>query len=500
MKVVSAKQMQQIELEAYRDGASESDFMEEAGSGVGLLVHDFAEKYHLDKQVILLCGKGNNAGDAYVAGIHLLHLDYKVLAYQAFPIDECSNLCRQNYARFINDGGFVEENFTMERVIFPPHSVIVDGLFGTGFHGNVEEPVASLIRAANKSQIPIIAVDIPSGLNGETGQASTDSIIATFTAFLGLPKSGFFLRDGWNHVGFLHYIDFGLDQQYIQATEAEMIMLEHDVVLPLRPKMKRNRNKYEAGYVVGLAGSPDMPGAALLSSLAALRGGAGIVRLLHPEGMNEILASSPYELIKTPYSKGDVEKIIETMNRAAAVFIGPGIGLKPETKQLLCDVLPRITVPCVIDADALTILAEYDFKLPEKTVLTPHHGELKRLMKVDNTDLTIEFLWQCNAYAAQKNVTLVVKGGPTFIFHPDSPIAVSPKGDPGMATAGSGDVLTGLIAALLAQGLSPKDAAYLGVYMHGIAGEIAAEDMTSYCMIASDIINFFPDAYDPTNW
>lgn len=500
MKVVSAAQMQRIESMAYRDGASESDFMEEAGSGIALVIQEFVERYNIDKHVILLCGKGNNAGDAYVAGTHLLHLDYTVIAFQTFPIDECGNLCKQNYARFLTDGGHVEEDFKPDQLIFPPNGIIVDGIFGTGFRGNVDEPIASIIRVANESQLPIIAIDIPSGLNGETGHAAENTIIATKTAFLGLPKTGFFLRDGWDHVGALHYVDFGLEKKYIESSEADLIMLSHDIVRPLRPQIKRSRNKYQAGYVVGWAGSPNMPGAALLSSLSALRGGAGIVRLMHKDGMQNVLSSSPYELIKTPYGKDDVATLLENLNKATAVYIGPGLGLSDEIHHLLCDVVPRITVPCVIDADALTVLAANDFNLPENTVLTPHLGELKRLLHITTAEITMNFLWMCNAYANQKNVTLVLKGGPTFIFHPGEPIYVNPRGDPGMATAGSGDVLTGLIAALIAQGLSAKHAAYLGVYMHGVAGEFAAEEMTSYCMTASDIINFFPDGIDPYNW
>lgn len=500
MKVVSAKQMQRIESQAFHDGASETEFMEEAGSGVALVVHEFSEKYHVDKHIILLCGKGNNAGDAYVTGINLLRLDYIVTAYQLFPIEECSTLCRQQYSYFINNGGRVEQIEKAESMQFPPSGVIVDGIFGTGFHGSVDEPVASVIHAANQSGLPIISIDIPSGLNGETGQSAASTIIAKKTAFLELPKTGFFLKDGWNHVGVLEHIQFGLGKDYIDASEADMIMLSPDVLSPLMPHIERNRNKYQAGYVVGLAGSPGMPGAAQLASLAALRGGAGIVKLLYPEGMEADLSSSPYELIRVPYDLENPSQVIEFMNKASAVFIGPGLGLADKTKKFLHDVVPKITVPCVIDADALNTLAERDYSLPDQCVLTPHLGELKRLMHITSAEISMEFLSKCQAYAVEKNATLILKGGPTFIFHPHEQVVVNPRGDPGMATAGSGDVLTGLIAALLAQGLTPKHAAYLGTYLHGVAGEFASEDMTPYCMAASDIINFFPDAFLPSNW
>lgn len=500
MKVVIPAQMADIESQAYRDGASESDFMEEAGSGVALVVHDLAEAEELDHQIILLCGKGNNAGDAYVAGLHLLHLDYDVVAYQLFPINDCSQLCRESHFQFLNEGGRVFECPSPDEISFPLSGIIIDGIFGTGFHGNVEEPITTFIKLANQSQLPIVAIDIPSGLNGETGQIQGAAIAANTTAFLGLPKVGFFLHDGWNHVGNLVYVDYGLPKQYIDAAQTELVMLSPDILKPFMPPIVRNRHKYQAGHVVGLAGSPAYPGAAILSSLAALCSGAGIIHLLHPENMKVELAFGPYELIKVPYTPDDSEKIIEMMNEASATFIGPGLGLAPTTSKILRKVIPKLTKPCVIDADALTILAEGEIPLPSKTILTPHIGELKRLFHITSAELSLEFLQQCRKYSAEKNLTLVLKGGPSFIFHPGEPIMVNPRGDPGMATAGTGDVLTGIIASLLSQGLTTHHAACLGVYIHAVAGEWAAEGLTSYCMTATDLLSYLPDAFRPNNW
>jgi NAD(P)H-hydrate epimerase len=493
MKVVSPKQMSRIESQAYRDGASEADFMEEAGSGVALVVHDYAERKDVDRMVILLCGKGNNAGDAYVSGIHLLHLDYEVFALQVAPLEECSPLCKRNHERFIEEGGRSVETLAE----FPSTGLIVDGLFGTGFRGDLKEPYLSVISLANESKLPIIAVDIPSGLNGETGEVEGEAIVAVETAFLGLPKTGFFFGQGWNHVGKLRYVDFGLGRDYIAEAEEELIMLTKDLVKPLLPPIKRNRHKYQAGYVVGLSGSPGMPGAALLSSTAALRGGAGMVKLIHPDGMQNELSVSPYELIKVPYQLDhDAKPLIDLMNRASATFVGPGMGLTPSTRRLLHEVLPNLQKPCVIDADALTILSEEEIALPKNSVLTPHLGEMVRLLKVETAPpLSKEFLETCYSFAMRKQVTLVLKGGPSFIFHPDYPMTVNSTGDPGMATAGSGDVLTGLIASLLSQGMMPYHAALTGVFLHGLAGEHAADEMTSRGVIASDIINRFPEAF-----
>jgi ADP-dependent NAD(P)H-hydrate dehydratase / NAD(P)H-hydrate epimerase len=496
MKVVSSKQMAYIESLAYRDGALESDFMEEAGSGVALVVQDFTERNQLDHHVLLLCGKGNNGGDAYVAGVHLLHLDYEVQAIQLAPINTCSELCQKNYHRFLLDGGRVQEVSSEEEFHFPSSGVIIDGIFGTGFHGEVPEPFASIIRKANESKLPIIAVDIPSGLNGETGKLGGEAVRAAETAFLTLPKTGFFLLDGWNHVGKLRYVDFGLSREYIDESESDFIMLTNELLKPILPPIVRNRHKYQRGFVVGLGGSPGMPGASLMSSAAALRGGAGIVKLLHPRGMEAELASSQVELIKIPYDPADIAPMIDMLNKASGVFIGPGMGLGVTAKTLLRQLLPNVHKPCVLDADALTILSEENIPFPEHTILTPHMGEMLRLLKMQGPQpLNKDFLQICQSYAENKRVTLILKGGPTFVFHPDEPITINPAGDPGMATAGSGDVLTGLLSALLAQGLTTHQAACLGVYIHGLAGECAAFEMTSYCVNASDILYYFPEGF-----
>jgi hydroxyethylthiazole kinase-like uncharacterized protein yjeF len=496
MKVITPAQMRSLEDQAFRDGASKSDFMEEAGSGVGLVVHEFAEKFGLERQVVLLCGKGDNAGDAYVAGVHLLHLDYHVHAYQLFPLNECSKLCRENADRFAKEGGLLTVVGYDEEIPYPLDGVILDGVFGTGFHGAVEEPIASRITEANNAGLPIISVDIPSGLDAESGQHGESVIIASETAFLGLPKLGFFINDGWNAVGKLRFVDFGLSGDYIEDLFSEMEMLDDALMIPLLPAIKRNRHKYEAGYVLGVAGSKDMPGSAILSSISALRGGAGIVRLFHPEGLEELLSSSPYEIVKTPFTAKNIDPILTELKRAGSIYIGPGIGKEAFAKQTLKALLPEISVPCVLDADALNLLADNNYDLPEKVVLTPHIGEMQRLLHLKKkVPLDQEFLKLCQNYAEEKNATLVLKGGPSFIFHPGLPIHVNPTGDPGMATAGSGDVLTGLIAAFLAQGLSCHDAACLGVYLHGVAGDLAANDLTSYCMVASDLLDFFPQAF-----
>lgn len=496
MKVITPSQMRDLEQQAIREGASERDFMEEAGSGVGLVVHEFVERFGLEHQAILLAGKGNNAGDGYVAAIHLLHLDYHVHAYQFFPLLECSKLCQDNAKRFVDEGGVLTEVGFDTEIPFPLDGVIIDAIFGTGFSGSLDPIIAKSIHSANLSGLPIIAVDIPSGLNGETGEVEEAVILAAETAFLTLPKQGFFLLNAWGSLGKLRYVDFGLNEEYIEDLPEQMEMLNDEMMFPLLPYIKRNRNKYEAGYVVGVAGSPEMPGAAILSSLAALKGGAGMARLLYPKGMEVQLCMAPPEIIKSPIEFAYCDEILDYLKKASSFFIGPGLGKSEAVNGLLSRLLPKIQIPTVIDADALNSLSHRFVKVPEKTILTPHLGEMQRLLHLKNTpQVDMDFLNRCQKFAEDKNVTVVLKGAPTFIFHPGIPIHISSTGDPGLATAGTGDVLTGLIAALLAQGLSPHDAACLGVYLHGLAGEQAALELTSYCMTASDLFDYLPMAF-----
>ncbi len=496
MKVVAPAEMARIESLAYNAGFLESDFMEAAGKGIAGRIQEFVQEKKRSKEIMLLCGHGNNAGDAYVAGRFLLEKGFIVKAILCKSIQDARPLCRENHSRFLEVGGQVIPYEPGVALPLPKAGVIVDGLFGTGFQQSLREPYASLVNVANESKIPIIAIDIPSGLNGENGLTPGSAIKATETIYLGLPKTGFFLAEGWNHVGQLHYVDFGLSDRFIDQATPDLWLPSLEQIHGLLPTIQRDRHKYQTGLVVGLAGSPGMPGAAILSITAALRGGAGIVRLLHPDGMQAEMSACPPEVIRLPYSVQNVAGVVDALNAASATFVGPGMGRSPMAQVLLELVLPQIDNPCVIDADALYLLANNDVELPKKSILTPHRGEMARLLHMDgHPELSMDFLKRCQAYAEERRATLVLKGGPGFVFYPQAPIFVNIYGDPGMATAGSGDALTGILAALLAQGLPPQVAAVLGVYLHARAGEFAAKENTSHCVIASDIISHFRNAY-----
>lgn len=495
LKVVTSQEMARIEKKSIDEGASAEEYMMQAAEGIAVYFIRYMEERQAGTKVNLLIGKGNNGGDAYAVGAILLKKGYDVKAFCCFSNKECGSLNQKQHQRFLEEGGQVIL-CTSAREFQPyTHAPIIDGLLGTGFAGQTEGVLKELIDTANSSSLPIFAIDIPSGLDGNSGRAQGSVIVAQVTYYLGLPKIGFFLRDGYEKVGVLQRVDFGMQQQYIDAAHSLGFLLAEEHMPTLLPKVHRTRHKYQRGYVIALAGSKGMPGAALLTCLATLRAGAGIVRLFHPEGMEEVLSSSFEELIKTPWSTTNDHALFKEAERAGSAVIGPGLGKIQEVQEEVIKLLSRIKIPCVIDADALEVFAKHITTYPPSVVLTPHRQELLRCL--DSTrDVTEEELFVLSQkFAEQKKVTIVLKGAPSYIFHPQTPLLIVPRGDPGMATAGSGDVLAGMIGAFLAQGLGAREAAALGVYLHALAGEKAAMEKTSYSVIASDLIEALPEIF-----
>lgn len=477
--VVTADEMKRLEKLAIDAGSDEQSFMENAGAGIAKAIEEF-----YPSEVTLLIGKGNKGGDAFTAGALLLKKGFPVKAYHLFPLEECSPLCQKMGKSFIDAGGKILP-YTKD-VVFEKE-LIIDGLLGTGFHGGVEGIFADAINAANRSGLPIFAIDVPSGLNGSTGEVVTVAIQAHTTISLGLPKFGFFVGKGWNHIGNLVFVDFGLPQTFHKDAHAMAHLISEEKASKSLPKINRDRHKYQTGYALCVAGSPGMPGAALMACQAALKAGAGIVRLFYPKGMQDELVAAPYELIREGWDLVDDGRIAEESKRAKALMIGPGMGRSEVAEKAIGKLLSTTHLPCVIDADALFFLSKMK-KLPEKTIITPHHQEMERIL---GSSPTFE---KCQAFVDEKRVTLLLKGGPTVIFHPKTIPLIIHHGDPGMAKAGAGDVLTGIIGAFVAQGLEMRDSAALGALLHAIAGEIASETETPYCVVATDLITFLPEA------
>jgi NAD(P)H-hydrate epimerase len=487
LKIISPQEMNKLDKLATKTKGKEKEFVLHAGRGVFNVVHTYFPK---KKKIYLLIGKGNNGADAYVCGLELLKKKYKVLAYALFDGRSTSPLNKEFEGQFKKKGGKVKLVKQIEDIVFDDDGLIIDGIFGIGFSSPMDKNIVEIINKANKSSLPIVAIDIPSGVNADTGEVIDTAIKATITVALGFYKTGFFLKDGFNHIGKLVLKNFGLPIEIMNEAKEKFLLFNPEEIRPLLPKIKRNRHKYEAGSVVGIAGSLNMDGAAKLSSLACLRAGAGIVKLFLQEELEYSSQNFPYEVIKLFWSKERILDVIEIVEKSHSVFIGPGMGRDKDVLEFFASFFTKVNKPCVIDADALYFYADSRASYPEGSIITPHKKEMARLLKMDEFSLD-----DCQQYVNRREVILVLKGAPTFILVKGKKPVVVPYGDPGMATAGVGDVLTGILAALIAQGLSSYDAALLGVHLHAFAGELAAFNKTSYGMIASDVIEALPNIF-----
>ncbi len=488
--IVTPDEMRQIEQKAVDSGTSVEALMEQAGLSTAKVIVDLVEAKALAKSAFIVCGNGNNGGDGYVVARHLLSSGFSVSVFQ-YGVTDPSSLAKKQRRRYEARGGRV-----VDKLLMPKDGVLVDALFGTGFHGRQKEETIEIIRTINQAKIPIISVDVPSGLNVADGSVEDIAVFATITCCMECPKVGFFLDEGWNHVGDVHTLEIGL-KNAVQDFSPKLSLLEREDVAHLMPKVVRNRNKYTSGHVVGLAGSHGMAGSALMASFAALRTGAGIVHLLHPEEYSLEFTGQPLEIVRIAYTADDIEAVKNWIERSTALFLGPGLGQGERQSRLLEAIWPLLNdKKLVLDADGLTWLAKTKRDafgpLPD-AILTPHLGELLRFFE-QKEKITFDFLEKVKDFVDKNQTNLILKGGPTFLFsHGKTPLVVM-QGDPGMATAGSGDVLTGILAALLSQGLSAQDAMLLGSYLHGVAGEVSARDETSYSMTATSIIAKLPAA------
>ncbi len=490
-KVVSAKQMAAMEAKSIEDGFSSKKYMETAGKNLADFVAAYLLENDFKKKVTLLIGKGNNGGDAYVLGMHLIEKDIEVEAYALFPSEHCSALNQEMQQRYVAKGGEYHRSFEHMHL---SSGVVVDALLGTGFSPPVSEPILSVIEKANASSIPMLSIDIPSGLCGDTGEVNPIAIKADVTMFLGLPKIGFFLRDGMDHIGRLQSIDFGLDSSYIANEKPVAHILDEIAMKACLPDIKRSRHKYEAGYVLGITGSKGMMGAAKLSSLAALRTGCGIVRLFYPKDadINETLAP---EILTSTIEEENISHFLEEEKRASSIYIGPGMGKSESSISFVKKIFQATLLPVLIDADGLFALKDDIGSHNGPLVLTPHKKELANLLDVSIKDLDADLITLCQGYVEKSMAMLVVKGAATFIFAPLKIPLIIYRGDPGMATAGSGDVLTGMIASFIAQKIGCYASAALGCFLHSLSGEIAAQKNTSYDVIASDLIENIGQAF-----
>ena len=382
--------------------------------------------------------------------------------------------------------------------------LIVDALFGTGLSRELDTYYKDIITAINGSPALVVAVDIPSGINADTGQSMGAAVRAVETVTFALPKNGHYLYPGAGCTGRLTVVDIGIPQELYAGLKN--CVLTPAVVRPLLVDRPADSHKGTFGSVLLVAGSAGMSGAAVLAARAALRGGCGLLYAAVPACIRTVLAAQVPEAITVALPEAAEGSLLpesaallqERWATCHAVAVGPGWTQATELQSLLNDIITECPLPLVIDADGLNLLAGMPDALARRTapvVLTPHPGEAARLLGVKTKDIQADRFGSARRLARRFHATVVLKGAHTVVAEPDGTIAVNTTGNSGLATAGSGDVLTGLLAALLAQGLDTASAARLAVFLHGLAGDLAAAEVGERSLLAGDVVNYLSQAY-----
>lgn len=507
MKVLTCQQMRTLEERAVMSGCSYSDLMDTAGAAVAGFIRD---RYDLDeKHIVVLCGKGNNGGDGFVVAQRLCDIcgSMTVLLVDGLPATELakeklSDLRDTNVTVYsLQDNQ--EDVYTAIR----DADILVDAIYGIGFHGEVSEKLQPVFAAANQSNADVIAVDIPSGLNGDSGVVSGVHIKAKATVTFTTLKPVHLFRPAKYECGEIKLSQVGIGKKCVRDQAYDIFVIDQDDVKAVLKPREPESHKGTYGRLLAVCGSEGMAGAAVLSSSAAVRSGAGIVDVALPRSIYPIVATNVIEPVYTVLNPDDREasmaQLLEKQEKATACLIGCGLGESDETDAIVYTLIEKSRVPLILDADGINAVARNIDVLRTAAVpviLTPHPGEMARLLGISVKEVEEDRIGTARKFAAEYGVTLVLKGHNTLVVHPDcnitneelaftwGKVAYNTTGNAGMAKGGSGDVLAGLIAGLCAQKISPFAAAYCGVYLHGKAGDLCAERYSQRGMTPTQMV------------
>jgi NAD(P)H-hydrate epimerase len=465
------------------------------------------------KQVYVLCGKGNNGGDGFVVARHLYNRGAKVKLFLMARGAQLSGDPKTNFRILL--GIIREDSSSALQVVesadaprlrrHPAPDIIVDALFGTGFSGAVRGEYEKAIRWMNESDAKVIAVDIPSGVNADNGRVENIAVAADATVTMGLRKIGLLVHPGRECSGSVHVVDIEIPKIVYQRSGIRTWYVQRTDVRRMLPRRPLDAHKHSVGKIFVLAGSRGLTGAAVMSCNSAMRAGAGAVVLGIPKSLLPIVSKKLTEVMPNPLEETEDQSVsrraIPEINRFVSwsdlVVLGPGLGRNKETEEVILELIETIKNPLLIDADGLNALA-IDPKIVKKrkaeTILTPHTGELSRITKLPSDEIEENRVAVARSESKALNSYLVLKGAPTVVGTPSGDVFINSTGNPGMATAGAGDVLTGTIAALWGQHISAAEASVCGVYLHGLAGDLAKEKYGEMGLTATDIIEALPRA------
>lgn len=507
MKIVTADQMRALDRAAIeKEKIPSLTLMERAGASVATRAKELLGKKK--GLVVIVAGKGNNGGDGLVAARHLIADGFDV---RVIVLARASDLSADSKANFellvpltthvicVSDTAELSTHIPF----IASGALVIDAVLGTGLSDRVKGLYALAIDAMNTSSRPVISIDIPSGLSSDDGRVLGTAVRASVTVTLGLPKRGMFMNDGVNLCGKIFVADIGLPANEIEKIKASLEMIEPSMFAKYLIERDPSSHKGDYGHVAVFAGALGHLGAGYLTSLAALRSGAGLVTFALPEKAftrfdaryPEIMCDAiPDDGAARFHPKG-LDKAFETANGKSVVAIGPAIGTEKTTREFLNSFVKKVAAPIVIDADGLNLLDIDSVRTRNKpTVLTPHPGEMARLLNTKTENIQLDRIKAATELAAKTGAYVILKGHDTIVAAPDGWAAINPTGNAGMATAGMGDALTGIVASFIAQKMPVKEACLAAVYVHGLAGDIAAESLTERALITSDVIGMLGKA------
>ena len=472
------------------------------------LIEAWQEKIPFN-QVLIIAGKGNNGGDGFVIARHLILSGIETVVYAMADETGYTGNALKNYQALKNFCEITTITIdTLEELAEEAaySSITVDALLGTGFTPPLKDMYEQVIDLMNESEGFIVSVDIPSGVDADTGKVVNTAVVADYTVTFATPKLGILLYPGADHAGHIDIADIGIPENAISNANSSITLITEDLVTEMLPIRPQNSHKGTFGKVLTIAGSAAMTGAGLLTAYSILRSGGGLSTLAAPESLIPFYTGAQPDITYLPLpetaEKSISQKALETIKTLIdtydVIVVGPGLGTSAETTtflEALIDLLNEKGCQTIIDADALNILATLKNKqLNPNILITPHPLEMARLLNV-STEQALEDKIDSALKAAQKyDCTVLYKGADTIISDKES-FYINAGGNSALATAGSGDVLSGIIAGLAAQGLDPIKSAFCGTFIHTLTAELAAEELSEYATTASDLIEFLPDAF-----
>jgi NAD(P)H-hydrate epimerase len=493
--VYEAEEMRATDAYAIEErGVPSLDLMERAARGLATAVAARA----LSGPIRIVVGKGNNGGDGLAAARMLREDGHEVDVLAAGDLSELQGDAKENLDRLPGDP---PEEFRRSKLA--GSGAIVDAMLGTGFEGVPREPIAGAIQAINEQDTVVVACDVPSGVNASTGEVEGEAVRADATATFHGTKVGLQVAPGKWHAGEVTVVDIGIPGGAPEPQAAGLISRRAVGLVPHRPA---DGSKFKSGVVVIAGGSRGLTGAPTMVALSAQRTGAGYVQVAVPASAEQALELRLLEAMTKGCPDNDdgmhtedgVETVLEMAERAGCVVLGPGIGKGDDPQTFARALASRVEIPLVIDADGLNALAGALESLQDRrapTVLTPHEAELGRLLEIDSGEVAAKRLEHARAAAERSGAIVLLKGDDTIVAHPGGPVAISPGATPALATAGTGDVLSGVIGALLAKEVEPFAAAAAGTLVHAHAGKHAASHHGADHVVAGDVIDAIPFAF-----